>query len=167
MAVFVIAVELRVVRPAGSGAGAAVSDVSALVGRLGWLLALVAGATAGRTDLDSAGTLCGVSTLTRAPAGPAVDPTAGCGQRHRLGTGPEGSQRDGLAPGRRATRRAAHDRAYVVAALSRSLADAAGQVHVAGGQSGWHPGGRRPAHRRHACGVGRVAPGLATRASAV
>ncbi len=76
MAVFIVAVELRVSRPAGSRAATAVSSLSAVARWLGWLLALAARAVAARTDLDSAGAVFGLSAIARAAAGSGARPAA-------------------------------------------------------------------------------------------
>jgi hypothetical protein len=55
MAVSVVGVELCDRRPARGSPATAVSELPALARRLGWLLAVVACATADRTDLDSPG----------------------------------------------------------------------------------------------------------------
>src|SRR5258708_7687378 len=70
MAVPVVAVELCDRRPTSGRSAAAVSKLPAVAHRLGWVLALAACAAAGRTDLDSPGSMFGVSALARAPAGP-------------------------------------------------------------------------------------------------
>ena len=93
MAVSVDAVELRVGRPAGGRAATAVStNLSAMARWLGWLLAVVARAVAGRTDLDSAWSVFAVSAIARAVAGPSACPTPGCGGGDRHERGPQADE---------------------------------------------------------------------------
>src|SRR5260221_11575189 len=69
MAVSVVGVELRDGRPAGGCSAPALSKLPALAHRLGGLLALVARAIAGRTDLDSPWPGVGVSAIPSAAPG--------------------------------------------------------------------------------------------------
>src|SRR5438067_6421660 len=79
MAVFIVGVELRDGRPAGGRSATALSGLFAVAHRLGWLLALVARALVGRADLDSAGSVFGVSAIARAAARPGARPAPRCG----------------------------------------------------------------------------------------
>ncbi len=140
MAVSVVAVELRVGRPAGGRAATAVSNLSAVAGWLGWLLALAARAVAGRADLDSAWSVFGVSAIARAAARPGARPTPGCGGGDRRELGPQVDASAGAAADRRAARCAAHHGSVVVATLPSTEGCVARPVHRAGGGSGRNPG---------------------------
>ena len=94
MAVSVLAVELCDGRPAGGRSTPALSELPALAHWLGWLLALVTRAAIGGTDLDSAGTVFGVSPIARAAARPGARPTPGCGGGDRRERGPQADEWD-------------------------------------------------------------------------
>src|SRR6266852_5849556 len=115
MAVSIVGVELCDGRPAGGRSAPAVSKLPALAHRLGWLLALVAGAVAGRADLDTPWSVFGVSALARATARPGARPAPGCGGGDRCECGPQADEWwAGAAADRRATRCAAHHGSVVV-----------------------------------------------------
>ena len=92
MAVPVVAVELRVGRPAGGRAATAVSNVSAVARWLGRLLALAARAVAGRTHLDSAGSMFDLSAVARVAAGPGAGSAARRGRRDRARAGEQADE---------------------------------------------------------------------------
>src|SRR6266536_6348788 len=102
MAVSVVAVELCERRPAGGRSAPALSELPSVAGQLGRLLALVARAVAGRTDLDSSWSGFVVSPIACAAARPGARPTAGCRGGDRRWVGPQADERSGAEADRRA-----------------------------------------------------------------
>src|SRR2546422_11130548 len=100
MAVSIVTVELCAGRPACGCSTSAVSKLRALARQLGWLLALVARAAIGGTDLDSAGAVVGVSPIARAAARPGGPPPPGCGGGGRRGRCPQTAEWGGGAAAR-------------------------------------------------------------------
>ncbi len=151
MAVSIVAVELCDGRPAGGCSAPAVSELPAVAHWLGWLLAVVAGAVAGRADLDSAWSVFGVSAIARAAARPGARPTPRRGGGDRRELGPQAVAGAWGAPDRRATRCAAHHGSVVVSPLPSKIAHVARPVHCAGGGAGWNAGrGQRRRRTRRA-----------------
>src|SRR5438105_15335425 len=136
MAVPVVAVEVCIGRPAGGRAATAMSKLSAVAGWLGWLLAVAARAIAGRTDLDSAGSMFDLSAVARAVAGPGTRQAARRRRRDRARGSNQADEQAGAEADRRAARCAAHHGALVVGTLQGPVADIAGPVHRAGRGSG-------------------------------
>src|SRR5579859_2209647 len=143
MAVPVVAIELCVGRPAGGRAATALSNLSAVARWLGWLLAVAAGAVAGRTDLDSAGSVFDLSAVARAAAGPGAGQATRRRRRDRARAGYQSDEQAGAEADLRATRCAAHHTALVVGTFSRTVADVAGPVLRAGRGAGRHRGQRQ------------------------